>query len=420
MDLISNFIARYVKEYDFYDQAARLVKQRLETNLRESGVRCMVTYRAKDVSRLEAKCRQRDDSRHYASAEEIFDDIADLAGVRVALYFPAERHHVDSAINNLFRLLEPRKDFPNTDSQAASKRFRGYYATHYRVQLKEDELSEPDRRYAIAKVEIQVASVLMHAWSEVEHDLVYKPLEGDLSEDEYAILDQLNGMVIAGEIALETLQRAGKRRVAEGGRTLMNHYELAAHLLNRADSMSDEPISDSGLGRVDLLFTLLSRLKINTPAQLTPYLQALHGNLELRPLAEQVIDGLLAEDKSRYDIYRAIQEEGRKLGREQEFADRDVYRQVGIFLTRWVELENLVRALAPTDNFSGHIVPIFHQLERLEVLDPSMRREIDLLRRLRNNVVHRAVIPGASHLTEAAQQVESITEEIRRRSSQED
>jgi hypothetical protein len=115
-------------------------------------------------------------------------------------------------------------------------------------------------------------------------------------------------MVIAGEIALETLQRAGKRRVAEGGRTFKNHYELAAHLLSRVDPMLDEPIGEAGLGRVDLLFALLHRLKIDTPAQLAPYLEALHGNLEVRPLAEQVIDAILAEDESRYDVYRAIQE----------------------------------------------------------------------------------------------------------------
>ena len=42
----------------------------------------------------------------------------------------------------------------------------------------------------------------MHAWSEVEHDLVYKPLQGTLSDEELAILDELNGLVLAGEIAL--------------------------------------------------------------------------------------------------------------------------------------------------------------------------------------------------------------------------
>jgi ppGpp synthetase/RelA/SpoT-type nucleotidyltranferase len=52
----------------------------------------------------------------------------------------------------------------------------------------------------------------MHAWSEVEHDLVYKPLDGDFSPEEYA-LDQLNGLVLAGEMALETLQKAQQARL---------------------------------------------------------------------------------------------------------------------------------------------------------------------------------------------------------------
>jgi ppGpp synthetase/RelA/SpoT-type nucleotidyltranferase len=114
--VIDTFIARYVREYDFYDRAARLVKKRLEPSLKTVGVRCLVTSRTKDISRLEEKYRQRDRSRHYTSADQILEDIADLAGVRVAPYFPAERHQVDSAINNLFRLFEPQRDFPNSES----------------------------------------------------------------------------------------------------------------------------------------------------------------------------------------------------------------------------------------------------------------------------------------------------------------
>jgi hypothetical protein len=37
--LIDDFIARYRKEYDFYDQAARLVAQALEANLQAAGIR---------------------------------------------------------------------------------------------------------------------------------------------------------------------------------------------------------------------------------------------------------------------------------------------------------------------------------------------------------------------------------------------
>ncbi|WP_213202479.1 hypothetical protein [Erwinia rhapontici] len=41
--------------------------------------------------------------------------------------------------------------------------------------------------------------MLMHARSEVEHELVYKPFQGNLSREEHMILDEINGLVLAGE-----------------------------------------------------------------------------------------------------------------------------------------------------------------------------------------------------------------------------
>src|SRR5437763_624492 len=233
MGLIEEFIARYRREFDYYDQTARLVAQALDSNLQAAGIRSMVTSRAKSPSRLEAKVRQRARSKTYATPEDISADIVVLAGARVALYFPGERDQVDRLVRQLFVLLEPSKEFPASSKPTYKKRFSGYWATHYRVQLKESSLGTAQQRYAEARVEIQVASVLMHAWSEVEHDLVYKPFEGTLSDTEYAILDELNGLVIAGEIALELLQKAGETRVAGSERQFENHYDLASHLLSR-------------------------------------------------------------------------------------------------------------------------------------------------------------------------------------------
>jgi ppGpp synthetase/RelA/SpoT-type nucleotidyltranferase len=91
------------------------------------------------------------------------------------------------------------------------KRFSGYLPTHHRVYLREFSMNEAEKRYASALIEVQGASVLTHAWAEVEHELVYKPQQGSLSYDEYSILDQINGLVVAGELALEQLQRVGKQ-----------------------------------------------------------------------------------------------------------------------------------------------------------------------------------------------------------------
>ena len=111
MGLVEEFIARYRMEFDFYDQAARLVAQTLEVSLQAGGIRSIVTSRPKSVLRLEAKARKRATDKSYASVDDIYNDIVDLAGARVALYFPGERHQVDTLVKSLFVLNARPKEF---------------------------------------------------------------------------------------------------------------------------------------------------------------------------------------------------------------------------------------------------------------------------------------------------------------------
>ena len=47
----------------------------------------------------------------------------------------------------------------------------------------------------------------MHAWSEVEHDILYKRLGvEEATEAEQRMLDLMNGIVITGEVALQQLR----------------------------------------------------------------------------------------------------------------------------------------------------------------------------------------------------------------------
>jgi ppGpp synthetase/RelA/SpoT-type nucleotidyltranferase len=417
MGLIEDFLARYRKEYDFYDQSARLVAQTLETNLQAAGIRSIVTSRAKSLPRLEAKCRQRLPSKAYATVDDIYADIPDLAGVRVALYFPGERHQVDNVVSSHFVLVQTKKDFPAASKPTYEKRFSGYWATHYRVQLKEPSLSEAQKRYAEARVEIQVASVLMHAWSEVEHDLVYKPLGGVLSEDEYAILDELNGLVIAGEIALERLQRAGEARIAAKDRAFANHYDLASHILNRVSGLIKGPLRDSALGRIDLLFRLLDRLELATPERVRPYIDALHTDTERRPIAEQIIDRLLAEDQSRYGVYgeiRTAEQVVSSIGSlQQQVVSEDATQAIGLFMAQWISFERLLRERAPTAERSLFL-PTGRALGWLD-LSRNDREELERIRRLRNNLVHGIDTPEAADLREAARRLKSVHDRLERK-----
>jgi len=417
MGLIEEFIARYRREFDFYDQTARLIAQALDSNLQAAGIRSMVTSRAKSPARLEAKVRQRARTKTYATLEDISADIVDLAGARVALYFLGERDQVDRLVKQLFTLLEPPKEFPASAKATYKKRFSGYCAIHYRVQLKESSLGTAQQRYAEARVEIQVASVLMHAWSEVEHDLVYKPFEGTLSDEEYAILDELNGLVIAGEIALERLQKAGEARVAGSERQFENHFDLASHLLSRTALAAQGRLAPSALGRVDLLFELLKRLNLLTPEQLKPFIESVHHDTERRPIAEQIIDRLLAEDESRYKMYEEIRAARPLSTRADEAVEpsaAELHEAIGHLLSEWARLERVTRDIYPSSDQHRVVMPTGKLMAQFV---PDMR-EFERIRRMRNGVVHGVESVDPADLHDAANRLHEIVEGVIRRSQQ--
>ncbi|WP_333895111.1 RelA/SpoT domain-containing protein [Atlantibacter hermannii] len=233
--LISQFMSIYIKEYDFYHKLASQVSQELEKALNDAGVRAIVSARAKGFESLKNKLHKRNDLSNgfkYKDVSQIYEDIVDLAGVRVALYFPGDMEKVSSIIRSMFSEIG-FKEFPNfrddKEIEGYKKKFDGYHARHFRVKKNDSS------RYCNTPVEIQVASVLMHAWSEVEHDLVYKPLSGSLSREELMILDEINGMMISGNIALERLQSAIRDRVNKNHYIFQNHYDLAAYLHQEID-----------------------------------------------------------------------------------------------------------------------------------------------------------------------------------------
>jgi ppGpp synthetase/RelA/SpoT-type nucleotidyltranferase len=418
MELMDQFIARYRKEYDFYDQAARLAAHLVEQQLQSAGIRAIVTSRAKSLTRLEEKVRQRAEKNAYQSVEDIFKDIVDLAGVRVALYFPGERDQVGKVITQLFALESDPKIFPEGSKKPSyDKRFSGYWATHYRVHLRDASLNDTQKRYGQALIEIQVASVLMHAWAEVEHDLVYKPQQGSLSEDEYAVLDELNGMVITGEIALEQLQRAGKQRVAAKGRKFSNHYDLADYLLDQAGPLLKTPDPETLLGRVNILYKLLDALGFATPDALKPYLSALSSDFERRPLADQIIDQLLTEDPIRYDTYKQIRRydsgERRALAPKDQHDIEQIQQAMGRFLSQWIEFERQIRQHTDAQRTKPWLVPTTKVIAQLGQFDARTVAEIDHIRRFRNNLVHGVEVPSAADIEDATEVLESILTKLK-------
>lgn len=241
MTVIDAFVKNYKHTYDFYEEVSKHAAKELEDALQEAGIKAAVTYRAKRPRKLRQKLLKRNEKRNYQSFRDIHDDIVDLAGVRVALYLPKDRQAVGQIIEKIFASVRAPKEFPRDRAPGEGV---GYVATHYLVQLRPETLHKDELRYADTNIEIQVASVLMHSWAEVTHDLLYKPEKGRLSPEEMRLVQDLNDIVQAGEKKLEQLQESVEGRQHEDLR-----FELMASLQKIAEQLA---IQSAGQARVRL------------------------------------------------------------------------------------------------------------------------------------------------------------------------
>jgi GTP pyrophosphokinase len=128
-----------------------------------------VEHRVKSADSAAAKIARKMAEQGESRSLETFTD---LLGLRIITYFQDEVDAVAQLIAGEFAI-----DAENSVDKSAAldpDRF-GYKSIHYVAELSEARLALPENRlYAGIKFEIQIRSILQHAWAEIEHDLGYK------------------------------------------------------------------------------------------------------------------------------------------------------------------------------------------------------------------------------------------------------
>lgn len=140
------------------------------------------------------------DRKHYGS----FEDLTDLVGVRIVVYLESDVAKVCSLIEGAFQV---HPDLGVNKSEELAVDQIGYRSVHYicdlgskRVVL--DELAQ----YRGIKFEVQVRTVLQHAWAEIEHDRSYK-FPGDLPPNLRRRLNLLAGTLELVDREFSTLAK---------------------------------------------------------------------------------------------------------------------------------------------------------------------------------------------------------------------
>jgi putative GTP pyrophosphokinase len=159
-DSVDKVLADFDTLKSHFDELREATWRLLETILREEGIAIhSVQARVKSKEKLKFKYCKND--KHYKS----LGDISDVVGLRVITFYADKLDLIAAIIADQFeqrsKLEDKRLGDPNSF---------GYSAIHMDCAYSETRLGIPEyRRFAKARFEIQITTILGHAWAEMHH-----------------------------------------------------------------------------------------------------------------------------------------------------------------------------------------------------------------------------------------------------------
>lgn len=168
-------IAAYIPMRPRYEFFGETLLKLLRMCLAEEAVH-NIEARAKTIDSFGDKAASAADaSADTPKYSEPLKQITDLCGVRIIAYFPDALKSIESVLDKELIVIE-RSD----KSTAFEKSGRlGYQSIHFLVRLRpEREVLREYRDLAGLVAEIQLRTILQHAWAEIEHDIQYKAPRG--------------------------------------------------------------------------------------------------------------------------------------------------------------------------------------------------------------------------------------------------
>lgn len=161
-DKAQELVNEYKEKRALFEEYTKTIRLLLENLLRKHHIQFQTMQsRTKDVSNFYEKLL-----REKELQDKKLFEMKDLSGCRVIFYFEENVYQFAGILYNEFEIVDDEvKSSPNE-----------YNARHIVLQLKENrcDLSEYSEFRGL-KCEIQLTTVLYHAWSEIQHDIIYKP-----------------------------------------------------------------------------------------------------------------------------------------------------------------------------------------------------------------------------------------------------
>jgi ppGpp synthetase/RelA/SpoT-type nucleotidyltranferase len=167
LESLSEWREQYLEQRYLYERLTAKTESLLKDLFEPLGIKCNIESRTKELDSFSGKI-----SRPGKSYTNPLEELTDLSGIRIVLFSLSDVESVARLISREFEVDQTRSI--NKADALAEDRF-GYLSQHFIVKVGQDRKHLAEWN-SVAELccEIQVRTVLQHAWAAVEHALVYK------------------------------------------------------------------------------------------------------------------------------------------------------------------------------------------------------------------------------------------------------
>ena len=168
---VQNLVQDFEKKRPLYEEFCLAAEKFLVGVLKERKYQFQIYYRIKSLERLEEKItRKKKQKKLFRTISEI----EDLAGIRIVFYLESDKEKFIKDLESKM-LICCIEDLEKQN---------GYRAKHVIVTFDKKRLNlQKYKKFKNLKCEVQLVSIFSHAWSELEHDWLYKDVYGIKSKN---------------------------------------------------------------------------------------------------------------------------------------------------------------------------------------------------------------------------------------------
>lgn len=269
----------YQTHRPLYEDCSREVGAVLQAALEAANIRVhTLESRAKELESFGRKAsRPSEKDPERPKYPEPLHDITDLAGARVITFLLDDVDRVSAQIESEFRVIEKI----NKSGLLVQEEKLGYHSIHYLVAFSDRRRAMPEyARFGELTAEIQVRTILQHAWAEIEHDIQYKAVETipspirrrfmalaglmeiadrefqAVSDEDEQVRTNARNLIERGdldqvELTEDSLKTYLDRRLGPDGRMTAFSYEWTARVLKRVGFSNLRQLDDAIAGYDD-------------------------------------------------------------------------------------------------------------------------------------------------------------------------